>query len=567
MGFSVKNLRSAFSSFYVGNYAPIQIISYMLDYEFWGLQPYGYKLTNILLHALCSILLYRLLVRNFSYSTVAAFIAACLFMAHPVQVETVVWISQRKTLLAAVFMLLSLQLYLEYQKGDGKKTANYAGSIAMFLLSLLSKTVTLTLAPLLIIHDILFSRHITIWRALAEKFPYILVGMAMIPLTVLSQLPEYGGGLTTYHGGSRYSTFLTMLTVLPRYFRNIVFPDKLSAVYYPPVKTDPDAAVILSGIFLLALIILTVMLLRQNKKNAFWLLFFLISLLPVSQIIPITTLMNDRYLYIPLMGLTALIAAPLNNLSGTSATRWRVPILGLFSAIIIALAVASYQRSLVWKDTITLWLDATRKAPQATEAWTGLANAYHNGNNEASALRYYLEALNIQPDNDIALNNAAIIYLHHGKFEKAEEYALRAARLKPTLPDAFVTLAFSYLAQNRTDLAELTAKRVLQLTPDDPEALSVLGNVYLSTQRPDLAKQQFERSRRLHGENAGNLVDLASLAASRGDTARAIGLLERALALGYTNRHILTESPLFAPLLKQSRYRDLLEKHVPRSAK
>lgn len=562
-GFSVTNLKTAFTTFYVGNYAPIQIISYMLDYELWGMNPSGFKLTNILLHALCCILFYRLLTRHFAYNKTSAFVAAAIFLAHPVQVETVAWISQRKTLLAGIFMLLSLQLYLDYQKADRKKYLIYSGSLAMFLLSLLSKTVTMVLAPLLIIHDILSSRSAGIRRLCTEKLPYLLTGAVMIPLTMLSQSPEYGGGMTPYHGGSPYATFLTMLTVLPKYFKNIFFPANLSAVYYPPVKTAIDTEVILSGMFLIVLAIATVVLLRMNKKSAFWLFFFFIALLPVSQIVPITTLMNDRYLYIPLMGLTALIATPLNHLYAPTAYRWRVPVLGCCVAVTIALAATSWQRTFVWKDSITLWLDATRKYPGDTETWTGLANAYHNNNNEASALGYYLKALTIEPDNDIALNNAAIIYLHHNKFKKAEEYAVRAARIKPDIPDAFITLALCYLAQNDTGLAELTAKRALQLAPGNPDALSVMGNVFLATRRPDQAQQQFDHARQLQGETAGNLVDFASLAASRGDTARAIDLLERALALGYTNRHLLTDGPLFAPLLAQPRYRELLKRYVP----
>ena len=174
--------------------------------------------------------------------------------------------------------------------------------------------------------------------------------------------------------------------------------------------------------------------------------------------------------------------------------------------------------------------------------------------------------MSIEPDNDLALNNASIIYLQHNKLKKAEEYALRAARVKPKIPDAFVTLSLIYLAQNKTDLAELTVKRALQLAPDKPEALSVLGNIFLATERPEQAQQQFEHARQLYGETAGNLVDLASLAASRGDTKRAIDLLERALTLGYNNKYLLAKGPLFAPLLKQSRYLELLKRYFPQTA-
>jgi hypothetical protein len=304
-GITWEHLKEAFTRFYVGNYAPLHIISYMVDYTVWGLRPGGFIFTNVLIHAMSGLLFYLLLFR-ISQSKVTSFIAAFIFLFHPVQAESVAWISQRKNLLGMLFFLASFHFYLSYQTANRRRSVFfYTASVLAFILALLSKSVTIILPLVLFLYDLCYleKQDRKLW--MANKVPFIAVAGAALLIALKSQMPEYDGGRISYDIEGPLSVFYTMLTVLARYGRLIFWPTELSAVYMPPMRIRMDSTVAWSALLVILLVGLGYYLYRRRKDLFFWFSLFFIGLLPVSQIVSIVSLMNDRYLYFPLLGVAA----------------------------------------------------------------------------------------------------------------------------------------------------------------------------------------------------------------------------------------------------------------------
>jgi protein O-mannosyl-transferase len=372
-GFSSSHIKAAFSSYFVGNYAPVQILSYMLDYELWGMKAAGFIGTNLLLHALNGIMLYHL-VEKLCRDRLIAFSAAFIFLFHPVQVESVAWISQRKNLLAMFFFLVAFLLYRRYREECGMGV--YICSVAVFTLALLSKAVVVIFPMVALLFDVCFTgKNARSW--LKDKIPYLAASMAVGCLALISHSPvlNRASGIRDYPGGSLLTTFYTMMPVLSEYLRDCFLPFNLSPYYMTPIKIFPDRTVLLSSMLLLLLVMLGTVLFRKNRMLFFWYTLFFVGLLPVSQVVPIITLKNDRYLYFPMLGFAPFIAISFIT-SIRKFAKWR-PIAWAFALVAMcSLPVLSYQQSLVWKDSFTLWSYALQKDPNNQVALQMLA-LYH----------------------------------------------------------------------------------------------------------------------------------------------------------------------------------------------
>ncbi|SNB45326.1 tetratricopeptide repeat protein [Geobacter sp. DSM 9736] len=434
-GFSWDNIRTAFTTYYAGNYAPIQILSYMLDYTLFGMNASGFLFTNILLHAGNGVLLYLLLTRLHSRH-LWAFFAALIFLVHPLQVESVAWISQRKNVLAMLFFLPAIYWYVLHRDQRGRKgTAWYLLSIAAFILALLAKSVAVILPPILLLYNLCFrrDRSRSVW---IDLIPYIAAAGVVALLSMQSQNPEFDGG-KAYHypGGSLYTTALTMLPVLARYLGMIFWPTELSAWYAPPVRTGIDAEVALSFLLLTALAAVGLALWLHRRTIFFWYAIFFIGLIPVSQIVPLMTLMNDRYLYFPLLGaapfLCALLMPPPSAPAQTKVNRQTIAG-AVFAILILFWGALTVERNGVWKNSVTLWRDAAGKAPGHYLPHHGLGCALLKDDQVDEAITALTRALELNPRNVETYNELGICYGRKEQYDRAIELFDTVLRIDPT---------------------------------------------------------------------------------------------------------------------------------------
>lgn len=391
---SFAHLKRAWSEFYVGNYAPVQIMSYMLDYALWGLQPAGYHLENVALHLINGVLFY-LLLRRLALSEWQALAAAWIFLLHPVQVETVAWVSQRKNLLAMLFFLMAMLGYQTYLQGKTNSLWPYLLSILSAVAASLSKSIAVVLPLVLIFFDLAYCRQGSRLplRRWADKLPFILVALATALLAVVSQsnlspLADATGGRRDFVGGSPAATFFTMVPVLTSYLRDCFWPVALSPYYMVPVRPEADAVFLVSLFILMALLLAAVAMYGRSRQLLFWYGLFFIALVPVLHIVPLITLKHDRYLYFPLLGFAVVVVMGTAQLLRAAPQLLQTPLRLAVWALMLTMPLLTVRQVSFWQDDITIWSRAVAVDPENRLAWLMLAKGYTGQNRDAhNALR------------------------------------------------------------------------------------------------------------------------------------------------------------------------------------
>ena len=451
-GLTPENMKTAFTTYSLGNFAPLHLVSYMVDYEIWGLRPSGFIFTNIALHTLNGMLLCTFLQR-LSGDKAWILIAALIFLLHPVQVETVVWAAERKTVLAMFFFLSSLILYHEYQEGDARNARRwYLLSLISFLAALLTKSVVVIMPLVIIVFDLCYASERRLKKIIFNALPFTVLS-AMTVFVALISHSETQGGITSFHGGSPFATFLTMMPVLLRYLRLVFWPTNLSAFYDVPIKSGIDSEVALAAGACLMLLCLGWWLYRRNREHFFWYALFFAGLIPVSQIVPIVTLMNDRYLYFPMLGTSVFLSVTaLSHLSWRECVDSRRHLLRLLvlCGLVVACAVTSSHRIGVWQNSFTLWGDAVKKAPAVALTHDGFGEGLLQKGLVDEAISQFRTAVTLYPDpallkpgsgprNDVAntYNNLGAAFGTKGLTDRAIEQFNRAIQLNPQFAKAY----------------------------------------------------------------------------------------------------------------------------------
>jgi len=542
-GISLFNIKLAFTSSYVGNYAPVQILSYMVDYIFWEMKPQGYHLTNLIVHAVNGIVFYLLLAK-WSKNRLWAFAAALLFLVHPVQVESVAWVSQRKNLLAMLFFLTAFAAWQKYR--DHMTARWYVTSLILFLLATLAKSVAVIFPVVILLYDIGYANTTNGWRLLKDKLPFLSIAIAVGILTIKIQ------GGQSFHGGTPLNTFLTMSTVLARYLWLLFWPTHLSAVYDPPVKTAFDGEVLASLVLLAVLTGIAFLLWKRRHEAFFWYVLFFLGLLPVIQIVPMVTLMQDRYLYFPLLGAAPLLLWPLRSTELVSPAR-KLTAAFLFIMLLLA-ALLARQRTIVWQTARTLWIDAVYKTPSEKIAWGKMIEAYIQDNKlddipvnlvNTPEFRKGMEVpiTQFMSRND-TFNSYRILDQLQAKF--------------PDFADVWYLEGLVRSSKGETDSAEELFWHALALEPKFSKAYFALGNIALERRDYASAASFYSKS-----EASGGPVEIiasyqAAAAAMSGEQATAKSHLERAFHSGMKDCDVYSSADEFKELRSTSEFQILL---------
>ena len=553
-GLSAENLRAAFSETFVGNYAPVHVLSYMLDYQAFGLWAGGYALENAALHALNSVLFYwllLLLVRR----RLPAFLAAGLFAFHPVQVESVAWISQRKNVLSMSFFLASLLLFTAYRNGR-RPALSYAGALAAFVLALLTKSVAVVLPAVLLLLELAAPVRRRWTRVLVDLSPFLLAASVAGALAVASQRPESSTGRLPYLGGSPAASFFTMSTVVVRYLGLLLFPWHVSAAYAPPVRPSVDATVIASFLVLGVVAAAVVLLVRRRPALGVWAGIFVAGLLPVMQIVPLVTLMNDRYLYYPLLGAAPLfVLLVLPPSEGRLARSGRVAA-GVLGVALVALCWISWNRVAVWRDDVSLWADTVHKVPDSAPAWFSFASALEDAGLEAPAALAYVRTLVLDPDDGLARSNLGPVRL----WGVREGLATRAVTTGDSVED-LVALGASQLLLGEIGAAAETCGRAASLAPSRVAWLCS-GHAQLALGRGADARTSYERAAALGDLDAVLAYQQARAEARAGNREGALERFDLALRLGYKDFGGIARDPWLAGLRPLPRFRELYRHYL-----
>lgn len=479
---SLQNIKDIFTPGVVGAYQPIRTLTYSIDYRLWGLNPLGYHITNLLFYTLTCILVFNF-INVFLRNDKLALWGGLFFAMHPLHVEAVAWLSARKETLTGFFFLLTFILYVKSIR-SGKRY--YWGSVLCFILALLSKPTAVVLPALLILYDLCFVAEQSFRKLIGRiKYyvPYVLLSGGLTYITIV--LSSKGGVLKPFHGGTLYTQIITSLTVFIKGIRLLVFPVNLSPRYtdysYASLR-EPEA--LLAALSLALLVFLAWDFWKRSPVAFFCILWYPITFLPVSNIIPISTLMADRYFFLPSVGIALLFAAcvsqigRLRNLRGLKRIA-RPAIVAACGALLFFFAVQTFGRNQIWKNSISLWTDAVRQdslnvmghyalgnvymeaglhddaiksyrnaialVPSFSSAHAGLGNAYLAKGEVDRAIYHYQEAQSLGSAEDLAIfANLGMALEHKGLFEEAISQYERALEVDSTFAMARLGLAESY---------------------------------------------------------------------------------------------------------------------------
>jgi tetratricopeptide (TPR) repeat protein len=476
-GLTLANMRWAFTSFEQSNWHPVTWLSHMLDCQLFGLNPAAQHCVNVLLHAANVLLLFWILQKA-TGAVWRSFFVALLFAVHPLNVETVAWIAQRKSLLSALFSLLTVAAYGWYVRRGGWN--RYLLLAWLFALSLMAKPMAVSLPLLLLLFDYWPLRRFEElaparrWTKLTlEKLP--LLGMSAASC-VLTEMAQGAGGSVMGLSLLPFSTRIENAAIsYIAYIGKIVWPAKL-ATYYPLRFSPPLGDVIASAAILIAISALTLYLRRSRYIVVGW-FFFLISMLPVIGIVQVGFQgMADRYTYIPAIGLLiALIWGAADAVQMFPVARASLSVVGLCIAIAFSVTTARYQPA--WQNSLTLFAHA-RAAWGQPDMWLEqlYGNALFSAGRTDEALEHYQASCAIQPRTEYCHYNIAHIFSGRGQFRDAiREYDL-ALRYTANRDMALLCLtedAEAHLQVGDYIGAESSIVKALTIDPSNSAALQL----------------------------------------------------------------------------------------------
>ena len=549
------HFKELFATIYRNQYDPIATLIMAMEFKVFGASPMALKTVSLLLHLANTLLVFQIirhLFNRFDY----AIITAVLFALNTQQVESVAWLAASTKIGAySLFFLSSLLAYIRYLK---EKKLSWLGlSVFFFLLSCLCKEQAIALPATLLAIDYVYGRRLLDRVVILEKAPFFIVSLifAFVTLSLAGKMqnPEM---LDYYSAGERF--IFACFSVVSYVFK-LVLPVKLSAFYTYPLKTAIPAYYYLTPIFgVLVLGALWFFWKKKQRLIVFGIVFFSANIfLPLmSQVLSVRdVMMADRYVYLPAIGFFLLVAYAVVELLKTKP-RLRVAIWSGLFAYCLLLAVLTWQRTLIWENSITLFTDVIDKAQvQSGEKTSFLGLAYNNrgvarkqAGDRQGALADFTEALGLNPRDTRPWVNRANLHFDAGELDAALRDYNKSLELDPKNAEAYGSRGAAYGAQNRFDLALSDLNRAIEL---DPMLVDALGNrtlLYANTKRFSEELADIDRYLRLKPDDAEMmnmralaLIELNRLPEAESEFGRAIQI-SPSTGVFYLNRSHLYQS-------------------------
>jgi protein O-mannosyl-transferase len=470
---NATGLKGIFTSSVTGGYTPLTSLTFMLEYHFFGLKPAVYHVNNLLLHVLCTLLVF-LLLRKLGTSLFTAFAAALLFGVHPMRVESVAWVSERKDVLYGLFYLLSLIHWVRYRKEGGRKF--YYLALVLFVPALLSKIQAVTLPLVMVMVDYYLDKRFQ-WKQLTDKIPFFLFSLAfgVLGLYILGHQGELDAGRTLTLVQRVFIGTFTLVT----YIYKAVVPWPLSAVYsYPDTLSAMhylSAAVVAVAAWLIYRYA------RKGVEIVFGVLVFLFNVMFMLQVVGAgQALMADRFTYLAYIGLFYLMALAIEKLS---AGRWKTAAMAVGTIYVMLLCAATWNRTRVWRNTETLFTDVIKKYPKEVIAYNNLGLYYRDEKQVDRAIRTFSTAIEMEPAAYTMYNNRAEALYSKGEVAKAMEDISMALKINPDYSKALTNRGAIRASGGQFDLALRDLDKSLAIDGKDQKALSNRALIYYTTDR------------------------------------------------------------------------------------
>ncbi len=473
------NVASFFTKFYVGNYHPLTMINYAIDWKLFGNSAFGYHIENILWHFINSLLVF-VVCNKITKSQSAAFAISLVFAFHPMQLETIAWIAERKNVLYAFFFLSGIYTYIKYL--ENKKTVFLVTTFIVFVLAIMSKPSAIIFPLILLLLDWFINKEIS-KKALIQKSGFFVVSIIFSIVTYKAQV--VGNYINTTKHFSLMDKISNAGYALSQYVYKTIVPINLSVIYpYPKTK---ESSMALGFLFLVFLFVLIYKLYKSKHTILFFgLLFFIINLLLVLQVVPFgEALTADRYMYLAIIGLGIMACDVLK--------RYKTSLNIVFILLLITLPCLAFKRSSVWKNSITLYEDILKKYPNSYEAQNSLGAEYLITKNYDQALKHINASLNENKNFYKAYYNRGLLYAQTNEFKKGLKDFNACIKLN-NYTKAYVARATVYYVLNDVVKAKKDAECVIQQEPNNVKANYVLATCYDDLNNLDVALSYYNKS-------------------------------------------------------------------------
>ncbi len=574
-GLTAEGVVWAFTSTHALNWHPITWLSHMLDVQLYGVNPAAHHLTNLLFHIFNTLLLFFVLRRMSGDLWRSGFVAA-LFALHPLHVESVAWVSERKDVLSTFFWMLTLWGYARYAEKPG--VYRYLPVLLFFALGLMAKPMVVTLPFVLLLLDYWplgrlqrrqvegvsgsLKQKLPVFSLILEKFPLLMLAATAGIVTLLAQ--QSGGAvasLISYPFSGRISNALVSYV---GYIGKMIWPANL-AVYYPHPGMPPWWQVMGAGLLIVAIFILAVY--RADRHPWFlagW-LWYLGTLVPVIGLIQVgSQAMADRYTYIPLIGLFIIIAWGGYEIFAHRRIK-RTAMAAVAGVVVVALMAATWSQVGYWKNSVTLfehaldvttdnylahnnlgvalskpggteqaikhYAEALRLLPNYKEAHFNMGVALYSQGKIKAAVNQYTRTLQIDPGYKLAHNNLAVALVAQGKTGEGIRHYFKALAIDPAFKAAHKNLAAVLLAEGRVEEGIHHYSEALRIDPDDPGVHNNLGNALFRQGRTIQAIKHYSEAVRISSGSAEAYNNLGAAMVRTGKVKEAIPFFRKAIQI------------------------------------
>ncbi len=521
-------------------YRPILLVSFIIDYQLWHLQPAAYHLVNVLLHALTAALLY-LLMETLTSRPFLALAVGLLFALHPLQTESVGWVAGRNDLLMGLFIMSMMLFYLHARAPSPRRSLAGILSVISFALALFTKEAAAFYILLPPLFD-LCTGDASLRNLFSARRGMIISGMIGVLVAYLFvRLGVFGafiGAEKLYASAPLAERIAQAPAMMAVYLSMILLPYRLSVVH-PPGEIFwfhlPWSIIALAAP--LCLLILLWRAWRSDPVIAFGLLWFIVGMIPLLNIFPLAVRVLEHRLYVPLAGVT--IALP-RALALWFQGRRRSTLFGTAGAgILLVLAGLSFSRLQVWKNSETLWRDAIASSPKYSRSYFNLAGYYFERgeyNETVGMLRKYIALV---PDDFLGYDKLRQTYFLAGDYDSAAQVCRLLIRRDPTNIHRYDDAAILYLRLGIADSAIDVYQGGLKINPGSYELHERLGDLYMKAGATEEAEREYRTALGIKPEDAAACFGIGRIEAARNRDSTAIRWIEAGLGAGVPSADIL----------------------------
>ncbi len=493
-GLTIENIKWAFTTSHASNWHPLTWLSHMLDCQIFGPKVWGHHLVNLLFHIINTLLLFSVFRIMTGGIWRSAFVAA-VFAVHPLNVESVAWIAERKNVLSTMFWFLTIWGYWKYIMG--KSVSWYIATLLLFAFGLMAKPMLVTLPFVLLILDYwplgrinnFFKEGKVCASLFIEKIPFFVLSAISSVITFIMQ--QHGGATVDFEKFGLQVRLANVVVSYVKYIGEILLPINL-AVFYPYDENLPMWEVLAA---LLLLIVISILIIRFSSRYKYlpagW-LWFLGTLVPVIGLVQVGgQALADRYAYIPTIGLFIIISWGVADIARNwSVKKFIFPVSAAVS--LAALAVLTFHQLRYWKNDIALFEHAVKVTKNNSVAYTNLSAAYQDSGRYKESIEVCEKAIKISPTNYTAYANLGAAYNELGQYKEALDVSNKAIQIFPGCYHAYHNIGVTYIKMGQYEKAIKAFKEALRIKPDFEDSYSNMADAYSSAGQYENAIQAFK---------------------------------------------------------------------------